>query len=115
LQNVGGTTLNIAAIAASGDFAQTNTCGATLAVSAACTISVTFTPTALGVRSGAVSVTSDAAGSPHTAVLGGSGAGAPPTGSIEAIPTLSQWALIALALLLGMTALFHMRQRGRAR
>lgn len=42
----------------SGDFAQTNTCGATqsvkgsLAASSSCTVSVTFTPTTSGVRTG---------------------------------------------------------------
>ena len=35
-----------------GDFAQTNTCGSSLAASASCTINVTFTPTATGVRGG---------------------------------------------------------------
>src|SRR5262249_9172617 len=40
------------AIAITGDFAQTNDCGASLAASAHCTITVTFTPTAAGARTG---------------------------------------------------------------
>jgi hypothetical protein len=105
LQNVGNAALNIAAIAASGDFAQTNNCGATLAVSASCTISVTFTPSTAGARNGSVSVTSDAPGSPHSAALSGNGATVPPPppppppmGASEPISTLSQWALALLAL-----------------
>src|SRR5439155_547392 len=65
-----------------GDFAQTNTCPlspATLAASTSCTINVTFTPTASGARSGTLSVADNAAGSPQTASL--SGTGVIPTGS----------------------------------
>jgi len=106
LQNIGGTTLNIASIAASGDFAQTNTCGATLAPTATCIINVTFTPTALGVRNGAVSVASNAAGSPHGSALRGTGVAAPPPpGAATEIPTLSEWGLIVLSLLVAVTAL----------
>ena len=39
------------------DYTQTNTCPASLAAHAACTISVTFTPAALGVRDGTLTVT----------------------------------------------------------
>jgi hypothetical protein len=59
-----------------GDFAQTNTCPvspATLAASANCTVSVTFTPTAGGSRSASLSVADNAAGSPQTAALSGTG------------------------------------------
>lgn len=44
--------LGIASIAVtgadSGDFAETNACGASVAAGANCTISVTFTPSAVG-------------------------------------------------------------------
>jgi hypothetical protein len=73
LTNSGTSTMNILGIAASGDFAQTNTCGATLAVGASCTVSVTFTPTQPGTRSGMLSVTDDASGSPQTVTLSGTG------------------------------------------
>ena len=56
-------------------FAQTNTCGATLAVNASCAISVTFTPTASGVVTATVSVADNAAGSPQTVTLTGNGPG----------------------------------------
>src|SRR5207244_12157039 len=61
----------------SGDFAQTNNCPlspSTLAASTSCTINVTFTPTATGARSGTLSVADNAAGSPQTASLSGTGA-----------------------------------------
>jgi uncharacterized repeat protein (TIGR01451 family) len=73
LTNTGNAVLNISSIAVTGDFAQTNNCGATLAVSVSCTISVTFTPTVSGARAGAVTITTDAPGSPHTVGLSGSG------------------------------------------
>src|SRR5437667_3202605 len=56
----------------SGDFAQTHTCGASLAAATACTISVTFKPTATGTRAATLSV-ADSAGT-QTANLTGTGA-----------------------------------------
>src|SRR5207245_5529647 len=57
----------------SGDFAQTNGCGTSVAAGGSCRITVTFTPTATGTRSAALTVTDDAVGSPQTASLSGSG------------------------------------------
>ena len=74
LTNYYGTTaLSIASIVASGDFSQTNTCGTSLAVGASCTISVTFTPAQIGTRTGTVSITDNAPGSPQTVALNGVG------------------------------------------
>ena len=42
----GGTALTITSIAVSGDFAETNNCGSSVAAGGSCTINVTFTPTA---------------------------------------------------------------------
>lgn len=70
-------TLNISSIGFSGtnstDFGQTNTCGTTLGAGASCTISVTFTPGALGSRSATLAVTDDAHNSPQTINLSGAG------------------------------------------
>src|SRR5262249_1398557 len=63
--------LQIGSITASGDFAQTNNCPATLAIATTCTIQVTFTPAALGARSGVLTLTSNEG--PLTAPLTGSG------------------------------------------
>jgi hypothetical protein len=75
LTNSGNAALTISSIAASGDFAQTNTCGSSVAAGANCTINVTFTPTATGSRAGTLTITDNAPGSPHTIALNGTGAG----------------------------------------
>ena len=77
LKNTGTASLTITSIAITGtnagDFAQTHTCGSSLAAGASCTISVTFKPTASGTRSAALSVTDNAAGSPQKVTLSGIG------------------------------------------
>jgi hypothetical protein len=73
LTNSGQTALSVTSIVASDDFAETNTCGNSLAAGANCTISVTFTPTVTGNRTGVVSVTDNAAGSPQVITLTGTG------------------------------------------
>jgi hypothetical protein len=78
LVNNGDAAVTLSNIVATGDFAQTNTCGnlpttpAVLNVGQGCTVSVTFTPTASGNRSGGLAVQSDAAKNP-TATLTGIG------------------------------------------
>jgi hypothetical protein len=74
VQNTGNAAASITSIVASGDFAQTNTCGSSLAAGASCTISVTFKPTASGSRTGSITITSNAANSPTTISLTGTGA-----------------------------------------
>jgi len=75
LTNVGTTTLTITGIAITGakagDFAQTHSCGSSLAAGASCSISVTFKPTATGVRNAALSVSDNHSGSPQTVSLCG--------------------------------------------
>ncbi|HKW33377.1 MAG TPA: choice-of-anchor D domain-containing protein, partial [Candidatus Acidoferrum sp.] len=80
LTNSGTAPLTISSIAISGtnsgDFSQTNTCpasSATLAVNANCTISVTFTPSVTGSRTGSLTITDNASGSPHSVSLTGMG------------------------------------------
>jgi len=73
LTNYGKMALSIASIVASGDFSQTNTCGSSLAAEARCTISVTFKPTEWATRTGTLSITDNAAGSPQTVSLTGTG------------------------------------------
>ncbi len=79
LTNSGTAALTISGIAVTGtnasDFAQTNTCPGSLAVSASCTISVTFTPAASGARSASVSITDNATDSPQSLGLSGTGVG----------------------------------------
>lgn len=73
LMNGGNAALNISNITASGDFSQTNECGSSLAVGANCTISVTFSPASSGGRTGAITITDDAGGSPQSVALVGTG------------------------------------------
>jgi hypothetical protein len=56
-----------------GDFAQTNTCGSSVAPGGSCTISVTFTPQAINTRTATMSITDNAPGSPHNVSLSGTG------------------------------------------
>jgi len=71
--NTAMTSLAISGIAATGDFAESNNCGGSLAAGSNCTISVTFTPTTTGTRSGTLSISDNAAGSPQSVALSGMG------------------------------------------
>ena len=71
LSNLQATALTGISIATTGDFGQTNNCGASLAANSSCTINVTFTPTQCGARAGTLTVT-DSAGS-QSANLTGTG------------------------------------------
>jgi hypothetical protein len=74
LTNNGGVALTGIAITTTGTgFANTTTCTATLNPAANCTISVTFTPTAVGASAGMVSVADSAANTPQTITLNGTG------------------------------------------
>ena len=67
--NTGTTPLAIDSISISGDFLQTNTCGASLAPSGACAVMLTFGPTAAGDRKGNLTVTTS--GVPVTVPVAG--------------------------------------------
>ena len=76
IQNTGDATMNISGITIAGTdaarFAKSSqTCGATLAAGATCTVSVTFTPSAAGVFNAILHVADDALNNPHDANLTG--------------------------------------------
>jgi subtilase family serine protease len=83
VKNTGTATLNITTIATSGDFAlatvkatkKVTPCvnGSAVAAGGSCEIKVTFTPTQKGTRTGAVSFTDNAPGSPQQVPLTGTG------------------------------------------
>ena len=77
LLGAGTLPLSVTSVVASGDFAQSNTCASAVQPSVPCTITVTFKPTAMGTRSGSVTVTDNAPGSPHELVLTGTGGPTP--------------------------------------
>jgi phosphatidylserine/phosphatidylglycerophosphate/cardiolipin synthase-like enzyme len=86
LTNTGNATLSITGIALGGtnptDFAETNTCPATLAAGASCPISVTFSPTAAATYTATLTVTGNSgntAGSTQSAPLKGMGSSSPVT------------------------------------
>jgi hypothetical protein len=72
--NTGTTAATVSGVTTTGDFSQTNNCG-TLAVGASCTVTVRFTPTASGSRTGTLSIASNANNSPAAVALSGSGIG----------------------------------------
>jgi len=73
LFDAGTQPLNITNVVASGDFAEANGCDGAVQPRIPCTLSVTFIPTAGGVRTGAVTITDSAMGSPHKLLLTGTG------------------------------------------
>jgi hypothetical protein len=75
LKNIGSATLTITGMAMSGDYAQTHTCGGSVAAGASCTISITFTPATGGQRNGSLTTTDNAPDSPQVVTLTGSGTG----------------------------------------
>ncbi len=75
LTNSGSAALTVDSVAISGDFAESNTCGASVAASTNCEIKVTFTPTAIGTRSGSITISDNASNSPQAVALSGTGTG----------------------------------------
>jgi len=77
LSNAGSSTLTISSLGMTGvnagDFADTSSCGTTLGTGGSCQIKVTFTPTASGARSAALSISDNAPGSPQSVALSGTG------------------------------------------
>lgn len=94
--NTGGSPVTLSTPTITGDFKITaNTCGATLASQTACTLSITFTPTASGTRSGVLTIT-DSVGT-QTAQLSG-------TGNAPATDTLTPSSLTFAQQALGSTS-----------
>jgi|HubBroStandDraft_6_1064221.scaffolds.fasta_scaffold00076_4 phospholipase C len=76
LKNNQQVAMTVGSVTISGDFAQTSTCPLspnTLAAGSSCTISVTFTPTTLGTRTGTLTITDNASTSPQAVSLSGTG------------------------------------------
>jgi hypothetical protein len=69
---VGDISINSIAIS-EGDFSQTNNCPPVLVAAATCLVNVTFAPTQGGVRTGTITISDSAPGSPHVVNLTGTG------------------------------------------
>jgi len=76
--NTGTGTLSITGFSFTGanasDFAEADTCGASIASGANCTITVMFTPSAAGTRAATLDISDNASGSPQSVSLTGEGA-----------------------------------------
>jgi hypothetical protein len=73
--NLTGVSISIGGANAA-SFAQTNNCGATVSAGKSCTINATFTPGSAGIFSATVNITDNAAGSPQSVALSGTGTAA---------------------------------------
>jgi hypothetical protein len=96
LTNTGSVALTIASIVASSEYSESNNCGSSLAASATCSISVTFTPTAQGSQPGVLTVSANVNGGQITAALNGSGLA-------PGVLTLSPTSLTFAATVVGQT------------
>ena len=113
LTSSGTSSVTISSIATTGDFSETDTCtNQALAINATCTITVTFTPSATGTRSGLLTIFANIPTGQTTAALTGTGtAGATivftPTALTFAATTVNQSAasqIITVANTGGTTA-----------
>lgn len=107
--NAGGAPLVFGVDAEAGsnpaEFALTDNCaGQTIAPGATCTVLVVFMPAMLGSRSATLTLNSNAGNNPLVVTLRGAGALA------LAVPTLSSWSLLLLALTLGWIGLRRNRR-----
>ncbi len=107
LGNSGNADLTGVAIAIGGadaaSFAQTSTCGTTVATGGSCVISVVFTPASAGTASATLTVSSNAGTSPQSVVLSGTApqspfAIAPQPGGASSTVTAGQPATYALSI-----------------
>jgi hypothetical protein len=93
LTNVGTSALTINSITitgtGSGSFAQTNTCGSSLAAGTSCTISITFDPKSAGTFTPALSVNYVGTASPQKVALSGTGLALP---TVSLLPSTLKFA-----------------------
>jgi hypothetical protein len=73
LTNTGTTELTITSMKATGQFGVSSNCGSGVAAGASCTISVTFSPTSRGVKSGTITIQDSASSKPQVIELSGTG------------------------------------------
>ncbi len=73
--NTGNANLAITGVTATGDYQQPTGCIGTVLPNTSCMVTVVFAPTVSGVRTGLLTISSNADGSPHTVALFGSATG----------------------------------------
>jgi F5/8 type C domain/Abnormal spindle-like microcephaly-assoc'd, ASPM-SPD-2-Hydin len=80
--NPANSAASVSSITASGDFSQANTCGSSIAANGSCTVSVKFSPTATGARTGTLTVNAGGV----TSAVSLSGTGTAPGPVLNAAP-----------------------------
>jgi hypothetical protein len=108
VKNIGNADLTGVKIAVAGvdaaSFAETDNCGTAVAAESACTVNVVFTPVAPGALSAAIAITDNAANSPQSVAMSGTGSTPAfsitqqPGGSSSATVTAGKPATYALSL-----------------
>jgi Bacterial Ig domain/FG-GAP-like repeat/FG-GAP repeat len=97
LTNLGGMALTGIALAFAGsnasDYAETNNCPSVLISGSACSINVTFVPSAVGARVASLAISSNATSSPDTVSLSATGTDVAPTATNGSITTTSDVAV----------------------
>lgn len=73
LTNTGKTALKISAMKTAGQFTMTSTCGESVVAGGSCMLSVTFSPTTKGAKSGAIAISDSASSKPQVIQLAGTG------------------------------------------
>ena len=102
LTNNESTALTITSVAVSGanasDFAETDNCVGNVAAGASCSINVTFTPAALGSRTGSLTIANNLTGNPLAVPLTGTGV------AVTRIVSLSANSLTITSQIVGATS-----------
>jgi len=86
LGNTGTAALNLTSITAATGYGVSSTCPASLAAGGQCSLGVTFSPTGTGVATGVITIVSNAAGSPATVTLSGTGVASKPVVTVALNP-----------------------------
>ena len=86
ISNTGNLALQLGGFSTQGDFSASNSCGATVAAGSSCTVTVNFVPTALGNRTGTLTITDNAGGGTQSVSLEGDGS---PAGLTLSPPVLT--------------------------
>ncbi len=84
--NTGNLPLELGGFATQGDFTESDNCGSNIPVGSACALTVTFVPTAVGHRTGTLTITDNAGGGTQTVSLEGDGS---PSGLLLTPPVLN--------------------------
>jgi hypothetical protein len=72
ITNTGANAMTVSGVSTTGDFAATTQCSS-IPATQSCTVSITFTPTTSGNRTGTLTINDNAQGNPHTVSLSGNG------------------------------------------